>query len=685
MLRALTLLACLCSSALGQDLQRIAFGSCHRQRQPAPIFATLADWQPELFVMLGDNVYADTDDPVVIAACWQALDALPDFARLRASTHLLATWDDHDYGLNDAGADYSQRDASQDCFLDFMEVAQDDPRREREGVYHAEVFGTPGRRVQVILLDTRYHRSPLVLNQGERPNGRYVPSEDPTATVLGEAQWGWLEEQLRQPAELRLIGSSIQLLSDEHGWETWGNFPAERNRMLSLIARTGAEGVVFLSGDRHASEFSVRPPVHDGMSPRYPLYDLTSSSLNQPRAWGPERNPWRLGDLVFDANFGTIEIDWSAEPVQVSFGIRAANGELRLRHDVSLDQLRAPKIGGVEPQIADPARLERLAFGSCNNQRQPTPLWSNVIEFEPQAFVFLGDNVYADTGDSAERQAAYGELASQEGYAELVSKTPVLATWDDHDYAWNDMGVSAPEAVKTESQRQLLEFFAEPSSSPRWKRRGVYGSWAWGPEEQRVQLILLDLRTQRSDWAPRADPRVPAAGFPGSYGVTRGEGVRMLGDDQWAWLEEQLRTPAQLRLIGSSLQVASDGHAWECWMRMPDEFQRLCATLRETRANGVVFISGDTHWGELSRIDPWESGVPYPLYDVTSSGLNQSWAWTNMNNSRREGLPLWKPNWGSVELDWDAPQPSVRFAVTPERGASLRLELQLDELRWPAR
>jgi alkaline phosphatase D len=688
MLRALLLVTLCASGALAQDVQRIAFGSCHDQRLPAPVFATLADWQPDVFVMLGDNVYADTDDPQRIAECWAALDARPDFARLKGETRFLATWDDHDYGRDDAGAEYPVRADSQARFLDFLGVPRLDARREREGVYHAEVLGTEGRRVQVILLDTRYHRSPLALHAGERPNdrtGRYAATEDPGATVLGEAQWSWLEEQLQRPAELRLIASSIQLLSDEHGWETWGNFPAERERLMALIARTGAEGVVFLSGDRHSAEFSVQPPVHDGRQPGYPLFDLTSSSLNKPRAWRSERNPWRLGDQVFEENFGTIEIDWSVEPPELRFGIRAADGTPRLLHELSLDRLRAPDLRGPEPRSMGSEPLRRLAFGSCNNQRRPTPLWRNVLDFDPQAFVFLGDNVYADTGDAGERRAAYAQLAAQAGYAELAAKVPVLATWDDHDYAWNDLGGSAPPEVKADSQRQLLEFFREPADSPRWKRSGVYGSWAWGPADRRVQLILLDLRTERSDWAPRTEPRVPAAGLPGSYGLTRGDGVRMLGEAQWSWLEEQLRTPARLRLIGSSLQVGSDGHAWECWMRMPDEFQRLCATLRATRANGVVFLSGDTHWGELSRIEPWESGVPYPLYDVTSSGLNQAWEWTNMNNSRREGLPLWQPNWGSVEIDWDAPEPRVRFAVAPERGVPLRLELQLDELRWPAR
>lgn len=668
------------------DTVRIAFGSCYRQGQPAPAFATLARLGPDMFVMLGDNVYADTNNPQEIRACWEALAAQPDFARLREVSTFLATWDDHDYGRNDAGVEFEAKVDSQTCFLDFLGVPKVDPRREREGVYHAEVFGEPGRRVQVILLDTRFHRSPLEKFRGVRPSDRtgiYGPTGDAGATVLGDAQWQWLKAQLSEPAELRLIATSIQMFSDQHGWETWGNFPRERKRLLKLIAETQAEGVVFLSGDRHSAEFSVQPAVHDGHNARYPLYDLTSSSLNNPRRSRSERNPWRLGDQVFQPNFGSIEVDWGIDPPNLTFRIHAADGEVRLRHDTTLSDLSVPESPGVEPIQVSAEPLRRLAFGSCNDQRQPTPLWEQINDFEPEAFVFLGDNVYADTADADQRQAAYDALDAQPGYGELASKVPVLATWDDHDYAWNDLGASSP--VKAESQRQLLEFFGEAPESPRWERSGVYGSWSWGPEAQRVQLILLDLRTERSDWAERAEPYVRAAGFPGSYGVTRGEGVRMLGDEQWAWFEEQLQVPAGLRLVGSSLQVGSDGHAWECWMRMPDEFDRLCATLADTRANGVVFLSGDTHWGEVSRIEPWESGVPYSLYDLTSSGLNQAWEWTNMNNSRRVGLPMWTPNWGAIELDWSS-DPSARFLLHSDAGgAPLEVHLRLSDLTWPPR
>lgn len=36
---------------------------------------------------------------------------------------------------------------------------------------------------------------------------------------------------------------------------------------------------------------------------------------------------------------------------------------------------------------------------------------------------------------------------------------------------------------------------------------------------------------------------------------------------------------------------------------------------------GVFFISGDVHFGEITRYD---CAVGYPLYDVTSSGVTQS-------------------------------------------------------------
>jgi alkaline phosphatase D len=334
-------------------VSRIAFGSCAKQDKEQPIWDAVVDTKPEHFVFLGDNIYADTEDMDVMRAKYALLGKQPGFQKLKATCPVHATWDDHDYGANDAGAEYPKKKESQQVFLDFFGAPRDDPRRSREGVYSARVFGPPGKRIQLILLDARYFRSPL--RKGFRPGepgegrrGVYVPNADADATVLGEAQWKWLGEQLKVPAELRLIGSGVQVVPDEHGSEMWGNFPLERKRLFRLIRDTGANGVVFLSGDRHLAEISKLPADHaDGVG--YPLYDVCSSSLNAPSGnmtkskvrFANEINSYRVGLTFFDVNFGTVLIDWaSADPV-LRLQVRGEQGEVVLQQRLTVSQLRA--------------------------------------------------------------------------------------------------------------------------------------------------------------------------------------------------------------------------------------------------------------------------------------------------------------------------------------------------------
>jgi alkaline phosphatase D len=287
----------------GAELRRIAFGSCLHQDGPQSILDVIARQAPELFLMLGDNVYADAEDAATLREAYATLGRREEFRRLRAAAPMLATWDDHDYGRNDAGAEYPLRDASQRILLDFFGEPADSPRRRRPGVYHAVTIGPVGRRVQVILLDTRYFRG--ALRRGPMPN-HYARSDDPRDTMLGQEQWAWLAEELRRPAELRLLVSSIQLVAEDHDYERWDEFPHERQRLLALVGETGARGVVVLSGDRHAGELSVL----EGSAVGYPLHDLTSSSLNRPIGGTVEGNGHRVGPVVSSANFGAVEVDW---------------------------------------------------------------------------------------------------------------------------------------------------------------------------------------------------------------------------------------------------------------------------------------------------------------------------------------------------------------------------------------
>lgn len=317
-------------------VSRILFGSCIKQSLPAPIFQRMIEAEPELLIFLGDNIYADTSDMREMRRKYGVLSSLPGFEQLRRRCPILATWDDHDYGVNDGGADFPERRASQRVFLDFWRVPHDSPRRKRPGVYVARIFGPPGKRLQVIVLDTRYFRSPLQKGQ-RRVGGLYIPDPDPKLTMLGETQWKWLEEQLRAPADLRIIASSIQFVAEAVGQETWSNFPAQRQRMIDTIRRTAADGVLFISGDRHWSEISAIQ-----VDVPYPLYDITSSSLNQTHPRGtPTDNRYRVSDTTCHVpNFGVLEIDWGAPTPSILVKIVRRDGEVPLRLMIEAEELQ---------------------------------------------------------------------------------------------------------------------------------------------------------------------------------------------------------------------------------------------------------------------------------------------------------------------------------------------------------
>jgi len=350
LLCATLLLPILPLGAAEAPLTCIAFGSCaNEKRKEQPVWDAINKLDPQLFIFTGDNVYADSGDPEVLRTSYDKLGAVPGFAALRDKCPILATWDDHDYGKNDGGAEWEGKQAAKDAFMEFFRTPPDSPLHEREGIYDAKVFGPEGRRVQVILLDTRWFRGPLErltkeehskLKKEKGPwNGPYIPAPKSESSILGDEQWSWLEEQLKVPAELRLIVSSIQVIPIDHGWEKWGNLPRERQRLLELV-RDQATGVIFLSGDRHTADISLYPPETDG-GPFYPIYDITSSGLTQ-TGFSRETNRFRVGDEnpFGKQNFGWIAIDWDAEDPTIKLEIRDVEGQVVREAQTALGALK---------------------------------------------------------------------------------------------------------------------------------------------------------------------------------------------------------------------------------------------------------------------------------------------------------------------------------------------------------
>lgn len=301
----------------------IAFGSCNKTEVPNLLWDDIKNEKPDVWIWGGDNVYADTDNEEKLKAYYDKQLKDKAYRSLKEETQILGTWDDHDYGMNDGGIHFHFKETSQKLFLDFLGVPEKDIRREQKGIYHTVDFKLKSGSIRIIILDTRYFRSDLTDDLQSKK--RYKPNAYGDGTVLGEAQWKWFADQLESSeADFNIVVSSIQLLSAKHGYETWGNFPHEVDKFLSVVKESNAKGVIVLSGDRHISDFSKIEIK--GMS--YPLIDFTSSGLTHAATNNKgEENPYRVGKMINQISYGVLKFDMKRKKVIME--MKGNGGELQ--------------------------------------------------------------------------------------------------------------------------------------------------------------------------------------------------------------------------------------------------------------------------------------------------------------------------------------------------------------------
>ena len=318
---ALFLLLISISNAVYSDPFKIAFGSCLDQDLPQPIWSTIQKDEVNAFIFLGDNVYGDDNSSGELNILQKAYSKqklkLPSWL---SEKDIYSIWDDHDYGENDGGNSYKGKKESQELFLNFWGIPNDDQRYTQEGVYFDHEFMADGVRVHLIGLDTRYFRSnikkyyklpysirrflllPLLKNT-------YFSNLFPNGTILGDTQWNWFKKTLKKEADLKIILTSIQLLASNHRYEKWMLFPSEREKMLELIGSSNVKTIV-LSGDRHKA----------GIYKYKDIYEITSSSLNKPssRKSSKETDPLLLHEMYVKENYGLMLIDGGSRKVKFS-------------------------------------------------------------------------------------------------------------------------------------------------------------------------------------------------------------------------------------------------------------------------------------------------------------------------------------------------------------------------------
>ena len=320
-------------------LTRFAFGSCNHQSRSQHMWAQIAAKDPQMFMLIGDNVYGDQrwnggSGLMDLRSSYAEQASHPEFARFRGEIPMLTTWDDHDYGFNDGGASFAFKLLSEKIYETFWDSSAQ--VRSRPGVYESRTIGTePGKRVQVILLDTRFFRSDLdrgPYSEDRPPLGPYSrPNTGPDVTMLGAEQWAWLRQELAKPADLRLVVSSIQVITDAHDYEAWETMPQERARLYEMLGQRAGAGVLLLSGDRHAGGiYRERIGGED-------IWELTSSSLNlafndTASNTAREPDPKRVTDFISEENFGTVDIDWGAKALTLR--LLGNKGEVRAERTV---------------------------------------------------------------------------------------------------------------------------------------------------------------------------------------------------------------------------------------------------------------------------------------------------------------------------------------------------------------
>lgn len=273
----------------------------------------------------------------------------------------------------------------------------------------------------------------------------------------------------------------------------------------------------------------------------------------------------------------------------------------------------------------------RIALGSCSKQQHLTRIWEVVAATQPELWLWLGDAVYQDImhlpgqftpASPAQMQATWEDFRDRSGYARFLeaARPTVLGTWDDHDYGLN--GGDTNFVYKEEAKHLFLDFLRVPKDDlVRRQRAGVYNSFEFGAEGQRVLVVLLDNR----------------------FHLDEERGI-LLGEEQWEWLDKTLRSStAQLTLIGSGVQVLTVSlPAGENWRIVGRERQRLLDLVHETGVNSngrrAILLSGDVHFSELlcsthpASLQAVRPNAPFgsqsggdPLVEFTSSGMTHSW------------------------------------------------------------
>ena len=280
----------------------IIFGSCSDQKIKMNHWKEIVSFKPNYLFLLGDNVYGDYygNNHNNLVRAYNLLDENKYFKYLKNNIPIISIWDDHDYGINDGGKNWIYKDISKEIFLSFFNVSKNDIRYKRQGIYKSYKLNISNKLIKVIALDTRYFKDNFKIDKSNNRNKKYTEDYDASKTILGSTQWKWFEREVKDNYDILIILSSYQVISKSHGWEKWNNFPHERKKLFNIISQLNKPTII-LSGDRHVGGIYK----HENSD----VYEFTASSFNKNTFYKSEQDPLRIGELIYENNYGVLEIN----------------------------------------------------------------------------------------------------------------------------------------------------------------------------------------------------------------------------------------------------------------------------------------------------------------------------------------------------------------------------------------
>ena len=253
-----------------------------------------------------------------------------------------------------------------------------------------------------------------------------------------------------------------------------------------------------------------------------------------------------------------------------------------------------------------------VAVGSCTFINDPpydrpgTPyggdyqIFSAIAAKQPQAMIWLGDNCYLREVDFGSRETILYRYTHSRSTAEmqpLLAACSNYAIWDDHDYGPNDSDRAYRDKVNTRAAFEL--FSANPTYGFPERPRLTTTMFSWGD----VDFFLMDDRTERAPDHRKTGEKP------------------YLGKAQVQWLVDSLISSlATYKIVCIGNQVLNPARAAgiETYAHFAAEQKELLDAIAAEGIRGVVFVTGDRHHAELTRM-PREG--TYPLYDITTSPL----------------------------------------------------------------